>query len=208
MKLYLFSSTRNKVCREEIEVTETPRLFIQKIGNKKKYYNKDLLDVPEKDYSCISMISTNGQLEHFIRKVIEMREAEIALLEERIKRISDDVGDIRASHAGIIEPRVHGNTYSAVSELHFEYEGDTIHASQSHDAKLPQDVPIHRVVGWKDFFLMMDNDPPIAVHHIFANGNKTNLVLDRYAEGKEGCKISFAKLIKMNEKVKLEFDIE
>lgn len=208
MKLYLFSSTRNKVCREEIEVTETPRLFIQKVGNKKKYYNKDLLDVPERDYSCISMISTNGQSEHFVRKVIEMREAEIALLEEKIKRISDDIGDIRATYAGIIEPRVQGNTYSAVSELHFEYEGDTIHASQPHDTKSPQDVPIHCVVGWKEFCELMKDDPPYMVHHIFANGNKTNLVLDGYNEGKEGCNISFAKLIKMNEKVKLEFDIE
>lgn len=208
MKLYIFSSVNDKISREEKEVVEKNKIFVEKTGLTERHYPKNMLDIPETSFSSVSMISLNGRVDHFVKKVIEAKEKEIDKLEKQLVQKKNNLIKIKMDYAGVLEERVENGIYNAVSYIEFIHDGDMVVANREcFKTKMPNRYPIYNIVSGDHFLTMMENHPFKNVFKIFVNGNATNLALEGFEHGADGeCVISLEKLKKMNEKTKLEID--
>lgn len=210
MKLYIFSSVNGKISREEKEVIEKNKIFVEKVGISERHYAKNMLDVPETTISSVSMISLNGRIDHFAQEVLKAQKNEIDKLERKLAEKKNTLIRFKMNYAGVLECRVENGIYNAVSTLEFKYNGNMVSATkESVENKTPVQIPLHHIVDGELFFEMMEEHPFLSVYNIFVNGNATNLALEGYENGKENeCVISMEKLKKMHEKTKLEIDCE
>lgn len=208
MKLYIFSSIGDRVSREEVEVIEKNKIFVQKSGLSEKHYSKDMLDMPEKHISSISMISTSGKIGNFVEKVIELRKKEVDSLEKKIAAVRNDIIKLKMSYVGVLENRVEGDTYNAVSTLVFEHNEERVTATQeSIDNRTPAKVHIHNVVTGEEFLDLMEASHVTKVFNIFMNGNVTNFAIEGFENNIENeCVISISKFKEICNKTKVEID--
>lgn len=210
MKLYIFSSFGDRISREEKEVVEKKNSYetVTKSGVGIKRFRKIDLDKPVLSSRSVSMITLNGNPEAFINIVIEEKKKQISDLEAKIAQEKNSLIKIKKEYAGIIENRILNGKYETVGILNFEKNEseDTITGKISLNAINPV-INIHNVVSFNEFVNLISNGKIEKIHHIFVNGNYTNLSIIGYETTGADCAITVEKLTKLSTKTKIEIDI-
>ena len=210
MKLYIFSSFGDRISREEKEVVEKKNSYetITKSGVGVKRFRKLDLDKPVLSSRSISMITLNGNPEAFVNIVIEEKKKQISDLEAKIAQEKNSIIKIKKEYVGIIENRILNGKYETVGMLNFEKNktDDTISGKISLNAINPV-VNIHDVVSFNEFINLISNNKIKKIHHIFVNGNYTNLSIIGYETTGADCVITIEKLTKLSTKTKIEIDV-
>lgn len=211
MKLYIFSISRNKVQKEEIEVIEKTKIFEQTKGLNTFRYKKEDLDVLDISYGAPKMISLNGSPENFVRKVIEYKKKKASNYETQMVREKNEIIEMQREYERYIVKNVTDLGYETRFILTFE-NADDGHIKGNvtkHRSKKVYDV--HNLLNAQELISKFENGECMSVTNIFVDGAITNLYLEECMArmvSATDCIINMEKLREMSTKTKIEIDVK
>lgn len=206
MKLYIFTAINDKILREEKEVIEKNKIFIETTASNTKHcYKKENLDKFFNENGTITMFSLEGNCENFVNIVINERKKEIDQFERELAKRKNQVIRLRKRFAGVLKNHIDNNIFHTIGSLHFEHtKDDKIEIRVYKEENI--DIPIEYTISGNDFIKHFNKNNIKSIRHIFIDGKITNLSLIGFEIEGCDCVITFEKLKVINNKTKLQID--
>lgn len=210
MKLYKFSVNRDKIQKEEIEVTEKNKIFEQQRGRSTSRYKKEDLDVLDTSYGCPTMISLNGSPENFIKQVIEFKKKRVSNLEIQVTREKNEIISMQRAYERFLCEGEHDGKFATKFEVVFEHTEDSHIKGNAIKHDYEMEFGINHLISCSELVSRIESGEKIRIVNIFVDNAITNLYVEKLmntTETLEDCVINLDKLAEIALKAKVQIDI-